>query len=269
MLLKHFSHGSITQNGYIATSVDYAHRDNYYVFIVQESGENRLLVDFKEYRLQGGTMVCILPGQVHGGAKQADGAGWLLALDALFVKEEMKEVFEKTLFTGNLVTPDEESLADLLSCITVLNRKLCAEHQPLHHYVSSSLATSFVSLAAELYESHQPAGADKRRTIITRRFKALLSENILSVKTPSQYAALLYISPPYLNEAVKSVTGCTSSYWIQYEIALAAKRLLFYTDMSIKEISFHLGYEDCGYFTRLFGKIAGTSPAQFRMIYRK
>ncbi|KAA6303287.1 MAG: HTH-type transcriptional activator Btr [Candidatus Ordinivivax streblomastigis] len=88
-------------------------------------------------------------------------------------------------------------------------------------------------------------------------------------KSPSQYAFLLHISTPYLNESVKSATGFTAGYWIQYEIILEAKRLLFYTDMNIKEISFKLGYEDYSYFTRLFTKIAGASPLQFRKNYQK
>ncbi|MDR2847531.1 MAG: AraC family transcriptional regulator [Bacteroidales bacterium] len=34
-------------------------------------------------------------------------------------------------------------------------------------------------------------------------------------------------------------------------------------------MSFKLGYEDYSYFTRLFTKIAGASPLQFRKNYRK
>ncbi|MCD8194276.1 MAG: helix-turn-helix domain-containing protein [Tannerellaceae bacterium] len=59
------------------------------------------------------------------------------------------------------------------------------------------------------------------------------------------------------------------SDWIQYEIILQAKRLLYYTTMNIKEIAHTLGYEDHAYFTRLFTKVADMSPGQFRKKYLK
>jgi AraC-like DNA-binding protein len=50
---------------------------------------------------------------------------------------------------------------------------------------------------------------------------------------------------------------------------LEAKRRLFYTNESVKEIAFRLGYDDYAYFTRLFTKVCGISPTRFREIYRK
>jgi len=269
ILVKHFRHGKITQNGHLAGSVDYAHRDNYYIFILQEKGKNRLLIDFKECKLSGAAVLCILPGQVHIGVERKGGVGWLLAIDPVFVKDNCKEIFEKLLFSGNTIALDEASLADLLSCIMLLDKKIGADSSQSVSYVVSFLAMSFVSLVAEQFQNLQPVMSGKRTAAITRQFKMLLAENFKNKKKPSQYAALLNISPPYLNEAVKTTTGFTASYWIQYEIALEAKRLLFYTDMHIKEISFNLGYEDYSYFTRIFTKITGMPPVQFRKIYRK
>jgi AraC-like DNA-binding protein len=39
--------------------------------------------------------------------------------------------------------------------------------------------------------------------------------------------------------------------------------------MSVKEIAFKLGYEDCAYFTRLFTHISGMPPVQFKKNYHK
>ncbi len=89
------------------------------------------------------------------------------------------------------------------------------------------------------------------------------------MKTPSSYAGALNITPSYLNEAVKKTTGFPASYWINQEIVLEAKRILFHTDSSVKEIAKQLGYEDCSYFTRVFTKISGVSPVAFRQNYRK
>ncbi|MEA4846136.1 MAG: helix-turn-helix domain-containing protein, partial [Clostridiaceae bacterium] len=109
--------------------------------------------------------------------------------------------------------------------------------------------------------------ANNRYADITSRFKSLLSANYKSVKRPSQYASKLNISPVYLNEAVKKTTGISASNCIRDEIVIQAKRLLFYTKISVKEIAQELGYADWTYFTRFFTKAVGISPSYFRKQY--
>jgi len=80
---------------------------------------------------------------------------------------------------------------------------------------------------------------------------------------------MLNVSETYLNEALKKVTGLSVSYWIQQEVLLEAKRLLYYSEMNVKEIAHTLGYTDHTYFSRLFKKTEGTTPLLFRTHYRK
>ena len=47
---------------------------------------------------------------------------------------------------------------------------------------------------------------------------------------------------------------------------LKAQQLLLQTDLSVGEISLECGYEDALYFSRIFSKYCGVSPAQFRKI---
>lgn len=78
------------------------------------------------------------------------------------------------------------------------------------------------------------------------------------------YAKSLNISTPYLNECVKTATGNSVSYHIQQRVILEAKRLLYHSNKSIKEIAGELGYDDYSYFIRLFVKITGMTPLAFR-----
>jgi AraC-like DNA-binding protein len=75
-------------------------------------------------------------------------------------------------------------------------------------------------------------------------------------------------STSYLNDTIKSVTGFTASYFIQQEMLREAQRLLCYTDLSIKEISIDLGYDDTKYFNRIFTKLAGIPPGRFRYNFK-
>jgi AraC-like DNA-binding protein len=64
---------------------------------------------------------------------------------------------------------------------------------------------------------------------------------------------------------VKTITGENASEFIIKRIILEAKRLLIYTDLSNKEISFAINYDDPSYFSRLFRKKVGASPSEFRV----
>ena len=99
---------------------------------------------------------------------------------------------------------------------------------------------------------------------ITKSFQSLLEKNYVLLKRPSEYANLLNISTPYLNQCVKSSTDMSVSQVIHERIVLEAKRLLYQTDKSVKEIAFDLRYTDYRYFTRLFRKLTGFSALTFR-----
>lgn len=81
------------------------------------------------------------------------------------------------------------------------------------------------------------------------------------------YAAALHISPVYLNEVVKNVTGESVGRYIRNEIVLRAKRMLVYTTRNIGEIACELGFDDYAYFTRLFTKQTGMNPTAYRKKY--
>lgn len=65
------------------------------------------------------------------------------------------------------------------------------------------------------------------------------------------------------------ITGFSVSHWIHHEIVLEAKRLLYHSEYSVKEIAHELGYEDHAYFSRLFKEVVRQTPGEFRRRYRE
>jgi AraC-like DNA-binding protein len=250
-------------------TVDYAHRDDYYVFVFMEKGYAKLLIDFTEYESAEATVMCILPGQVHAPVEQVDVYCWFLAVDAMFVNNEHKDVFEKLSFIKSRPKLTGDNILDLKYCLTTMHRRLKNGELFTAHSVVGSLLSAYIGMIAEIYQKGFPVSINNRCGIITSQFKSMLSANYRTIKNPSQYALRLNISPVYLNEAVKKTTGMSVSNCIHNEIVTHAKRLLFYTRMSVKEIALELGYEDYAYFTRLFTKVSALSPVQFRKKYLK
>ena len=80
----------------------------------------------------------------------------------------------------------------------------------------------------------------------------------------SDYAGRLGISPKSLTKHFQKIRTQKPSDFIKNRIILEAKRKLLYTDFSVKEIAFDLGFNDPAYFTRFFTKATEKSPLQFK-----
>jgi AraC-like DNA-binding protein len=104
---------------------------------------------------------------------------------------------------------------------------------------------------------------DERFHII-RKFNLLVEKNFKSEHSVSFYAEQLCKAPKTLSNLFAIFNQKTPSQIIQERIIVEAKRLLCYTDRSIKQITFELGFEDVSYFSNFFKKNTGASPSDFR-----
>ena len=104
---------------------------------------------------------------------------------------------------------------------------------------------------------------DERLHVI-RKFNLLVEANFKTGHTVSFYAEQLCKAPKTLSNLFAIFNQKTPSQIIQERIMVEAKRLLFYTDRSVKDITFELGFEDVSYFSNFFKKNAHVSPSVFR-----
>ena len=96
------------------------------------------------------------------------------------------------------------------------------------------------------------------------RLRGLIEAHFREWHRPSQYATALHISGSALARLTGRHLHKTPTELIMERLLLEAKRLLHFTTMSVKEIAFHLGFGDFGYFGRLFKKHAGVTPTEYR-----
>jgi AraC family transcriptional activator of pobA len=247
------------------------HRDDHYIFFLMENGESSLMNDFHEIILQPSSIYYVLPGQVHQRIDARQAEGWFIAADTSLIPPDYRDVFENQLLLQSPFMLDAGQLKQCHNLLSLIEEKHHNDAEtPFNLPVTHSLLQAFLGIAAAGYSNL--CGAENslsRPAQLSRQFKKLLAANIHTLKRPSAYASALHVSEPYLNEALKKTTGLSVSYWIHNEVMLEAKRLLYYTQLTVKEIAHRLGYEDYAYFSRLFRKIAGTTPLEFRTGYRK
>ena len=80
---------------------------------------------------------------------------------------------------------------------------------------------------------------------------------------------MMNISYKHLNEICKIVTGNTVKEIIDAFLILESKRRLVISDISIKELTYKLGFDEPTNFVKFFRKHTGQSPTQFRKAFDK
>ena len=82
--------------------------------------------------------------------------------------------------------------------------------------------------------------------------------------TVQYLSELLNLSPGYLSDMLRSLTGQNTQQHIQNKLIEKAKEKLSSTNLTVSEIAYDLGFEHSQSFNRLFKKKTNMSPLEFR-----
>ncbi|MDF7814894.1 helix-turn-helix transcriptional regulator [Hymenobacter sp. YC55] len=101
------------------------------------------------------------------------------------------------------------------------------------------------------------------------RFEAQLTTHFAQASnsplpTVQQFAEALHVSPAYLSDMLRALTGQTAQQHLHHALIERAKQLLLGTSLTVNETAFQLGFDYPHYFTRLFKSKTGLTPAAFR-----
>jgi AraC family transcriptional regulator, transcriptional activator of pobA len=99
---------------------------------------------------------------------------------------------------------------------------------------------------------------------IIESFNELIQDHFSKEKSVQFYANALHIHPNYLNFLMKKYTGMTAKQMIVDHLFLEAKALLASDSLTIKEISYILGFSSPDCFSSFFRKLSNISPSKFR-----
>lgn len=260
------------EESYNPYDANHPHRHNYYEVLFFNGAGGSHEIDFNSYPIEKNSIHFISPGQVHLLMRKPNVTGFVISFaDDFFLDKRSGLNFMETLpyFGGSEKFP--------IVRLSGTNQKKEAEelfnqisrefHSDLEDRIQalSSWVSLFLIFCRRLYLT-QPisAKAGTFKNDLARKFIRLVDNQFIGLKSVSDYADLLNISPGHLNDSIKKETGKSASEIIHDRIVLESKRLLYHSEMSVKEIAIHLNYEDPSYFSKFFKKQTKATPDQFR-----
>ncbi|KQB37117.1 helix-turn-helix domain-containing protein [Flavobacterium aquidurense] len=245
------------------------HKHDFYMVFFVEKGSGIHHVDFTQYKVNNYQVYFISSGQVHNWSLDVDTTGFQLMLSP-----EIITIFSNLgqfPFFGQSVP----------SCLS-LNKQAFQEFKNHLHEIEFLLPGNdiltreilllrlhlLLKLLQKDYLAQFPEhdSATKPEKII-KNFTAFIDEYFNSESSVNFYADKLNITPNYLNILSQKYLKIPAGDVIKERTILEAKRLLTSTDLSIKEIAYQLGFNDNGYFTKVFKKYTGKTPGDFKESY--
>ncbi|KEO71799.1 helix-turn-helix domain-containing protein [Anditalea andensis] len=251
-------------------NVSKPHRDDHYLLLFAFEGTFCFKIDFEDVKLTAPFILKIEPHQVHQLVESKNGVGWAVGIEEFILDSELQSYLQ-TKWNAPISLKHKKNVGKDFDAFLQLASHLQKSADDIYTRKSILFLINAL-LCLIIKETENDKGKvstkEKRGYIIEQEFKKLLKVNFKEWKSPSQYASQLSISVSHLNDTIKELTQSSVSNHIQNISILEAKRLLYFTDSSIKEIAYEVGYEDPIYFGKLFKKISHTTPLQFRRQFR-
>ena len=114
---------------------------------------------------------------------------------------------------------------------------------------------------------HREAHTNAPKKMDISSVKSFLDEHYKEKLSLESVASHFFIDKHYLARLFKEQYGVTLVTYLQQVRITHAKRMLRFTDKSIEEIGLECGIGELNYFSRVFKKLEGVSPSEFRRLW--
>lgn len=243
----------------------------YYMILWIKRGAGKVNIDFKTFPVSSNSIWFISPGKKVQITFKNKPSGWILRFSKDLFNTQLREnllIKNVDLFTAFGALPKiilSPKIGSRVHLITEMIDELAASEIPNKEAATTSLLKTLLIYCDSKCNIRIDRENKSGNILLVTKFKELVDQHVESKHKVSDYAAMMNISPKYLNQVVKEVMGVTAKTVIQEQLTIRARRELKFTNESIKEIAFKLGFSEPFHFSSYFKKQTGTSPSNFRV----
>lgn len=251
---------------------------NFYNITIKRNFQGHIQYGRKYYDFDKGTMTFAAPNQVitvdNDEQRSRDGWSLLFHPDLIRSYPLSRTIKNYGFFSYDVhealhVSDEEDQLIENLVCV------IKKEYQSRIDQFSADVLVSSLELLLNYcnrFYNRQFITRKMASNELLSRFDNLLSKHFnddskADLLTVNVLAQQLNVSPSYLSDMLRTVTGQNAQQHIHNKLIEKAKDILSSTDKSVSEIAYTLGFEYPQSFNKLFKKKTDLSPLEFRQSF--
>lgn len=248
------------------------HRHRYHEILWIRSGAGKHTIDDELILIEPNTFYWIKQGQIHNFHEGIELEGYLIRFTNTFLPYDPHTSLSTSLISQFKNSPslqlsgdDIDSAERILACI--YEEYLRPPGNTGRLGVLQHLLMALLIMLERKSRSQSISALDRSDSPdkdVYRKFLFLLEDHFRNQHKIGYYSSELGVSNRKLSTIAKQYAGLTAKQLIMQCLMREAKRYLAFTQSTLAEIAYHLGFEDTAYFCRIFKRHTGKTPQQYK-----
>jgi AraC-like DNA-binding protein len=237
-----------------------------YFIVLIESGTITYNLDLQDITLREGQLLFAMPNQVFiPPEKNADLKYFKLLFDenTLALLPQHFPFLVNPLNSQTLVF-DDGTRDRVRTVFEILNQILYTDKHPGDtEIVLAYLNSLLTELNITYFKKREPVNNLNANLAKFIEFKLVVETHLTDQPSVNTIAGKMSLTTNSLYRIVKEHSGVSPKDFFTNRLMIEAQRKLHYSNLSVKELAYELGFNDPAYFSRLFKKCTGKSVSQF------
>ncbi|WP_281322393.1 helix-turn-helix domain-containing protein [Flavobacterium aestivum] len=236
-----------------------------YFIVFIESGSITYNLDLQDITLTDGQLLFGMPNQVFTPPYKADN---LKYFKVLFDENTLALLPQQFPFLINPLNSqtiifDNAAKQRVKKSFEILNQILHVDKHPTDtEIVLAYLNSLLVELNSAYFKNKEPINILNTNLSKFIEFKLAVETHLTEQPSVNAIAEKLALTTNSLYRIVKEYSGVSPKDFFTNRLIIEAQRKLHYSNLSVKELAYELGFNDPDYFSRLFKKCTGKSVSE-------
>jgi AraC family transcriptional activator of pobA len=237
-----------------------------YFIVLIDSGSITYNLDLQNITLTDGELLFAMPNQIFVPPAKTDG---LKYFKVLFDENTLALLPQSFPFLVNPLNSQSISFDDttrgrIRKVFEIFNQILHVDKHPADTEIILAYLNLLLSELNSAYFKHnEPTTILNANISKFIEFKLVVEAHLTEQPSMNTIAEKLALTPNSLYRLVKEHSGTSPKDFFTKRLIIEAQKKLRYSDLSVKELAYELGFNDPDYFSRFFKKCTGKSVSEF------
>ncbi len=236
-----------------------------YFIVLIESGSITYKLDLQDIIVNDGDLLFAMPNQVFVPPSNTNNVKYF---KVLFDENTLALLPQRFSFLVNplnlqIITLDIAARQRVRKVFEILNQILYTNEQLTDSEITLSYLNLLLSELNSAYFKNEPSNILNANLSKFVEFKLMVETHLAEQPPINTIAEKLALTPNSLYRLVKEHSGTSPKDFFTNRLIIEAQRRLRYSNLSVKELAYELGFNDPDYFSRVFKKCTGKSISEF------